>query len=76
MDGLATYAMANYMTTVLHTYLDWDLIEQWAAAWPIKTCFIITKPLEHNPLGLGSFQYVMDYGEVTDWEMEKPDYKA
>ena len=64
------------MTTLSHTCRDWEPIEQWAAARPINNGFNVTKPIEHDPLGWGNFQYVMDYGEVTDWEKQKPDYEA
>ncbi|KAF2766845.1 hypothetical protein EJ03DRAFT_329740 [Teratosphaeria nubilosa] len=64
------------ITTTAHTCRDWDPIEQWAANRPIVTGFNVTKPIETDPLGWGGFQYVMDYGEITDWEAQRDDYEA
>ncbi|KAH8768322.1 hypothetical protein F5883DRAFT_669806 [Diaporthe sp. PMI_573] len=65
------------VTTVSHTCRDWSAIEGWAAARPIVTGFNVTKPhIRPDPLGWANFTYVMDYGEVTDWDRQRPDYDA
>ncbi|KAI9734739.1 MAG: hypothetical protein M1818_006726 [Claussenomyces sp. TS43310] len=64
------------MTSNTHTCRDWDPIEQWAAAHPIVTGYNVTKLIEHDPLGWGDLTYIEDYGEITDWEGQKPDYEA
>jgi len=65
------------VTTVSHTCRDWSAIESWAAARPIVTGFNVTKPhIRPDPLGWANFTYVMDYGEVTDWDRQRPDYDA
>lgn len=61
------------ISSVAHTCRDWDAIMD---CRPIVTGFNVTKPIEHDPLGWGDSQYVMDYGEIKEWEEQKPDYDA
>ncbi|KAJ5132538.1 hypothetical protein N7448_006696 [Penicillium atrosanguineum] len=67
---------AKGISSVTHTCRDFDAIQQWAADRPFKTGFNTSKVITGDPLGWADYHVVLDYGEVTDWGKQEPDYKA
>ncbi|KAF3902459.1 hypothetical protein ABW21_db0201753 [Orbilia brochopaga] len=65
---------AKGISSVTHTCRDFDSIQRWAKARPFRTGFNTSKKTSGDPLGWSDYQFVLDYGEVTDWEKQEPDY--
>ena len=66
---------AKGMSSVTHTCRNFDAVREWAAERPFVTGFNVTKPIESDPLGWKDHQFVMDFGEIHDWESQKPEFK-
>ncbi|KAK6535731.1 hypothetical protein TWF694_002180 [Orbilia ellipsospora] len=66
---------AKGISSVTHTCRDFEAIQKWAQDRPFKTGFNTSKVITGDPLGWADYHYVLDYGEITDWEKQEPDYK-
>ncbi|KAF3909984.1 hypothetical protein ABW20_dc0109344 [Dactylellina cionopaga] len=66
---------AKGISSVTHTCRDFDSIQKWAQARPFRTGFNTSKTITKDPLGWANNQFILDYGQVTDWEKQEPDYK-